>query len=570
MEVTIYSTLIWITAVIIGSLGVVIYIGSKRLSSRAFAYSTFWVTIWIVFVGFFVASRDHDSALFYCRFTFYLGSVIASSFLYFFLTYPEDRKPSFFIPIGLTSLQIVLGYLFLFTDKLIKDVEYIGLSSNPWAWYRNPLAVIIFDFFFFSFFTIGITILYQKYSRCVDPQIKANLKFMFWAFVAGTTPPSLLTIIFPAFGYFGLSWLGPVTEIIWIPIIAYSIFKYQQMSVRAVIAEVLVIAMTILFFINIFITTTPNIWARIATFIAFIALAYYLAHGALREAKQKEQLAELNQKLEQKVAEQTKEIRTAYDAEKKARRELEKLNETKDQFIMITQHHLRLPVSTIDTELQAMQDGSYGRPTPGYARAIASMRSAASRLLRIVDDFLSITTIKVGTPILTPSSTDLLPLVKDALADLKDEIERMHISVKLKETADSWPELMIDREKMREVVLTVIENAVRYNHENGSIWIETARTKIHSDDKEGSGNKNMFKLTVVNTGFGLTAEERQRISTGLFYRGDKARAAHPTGMGIGLKLCRAVVKAHGGTFEIESEGENKGAKVTIVLPLDTN
>src|ERR1035437_1377934 len=133
MEITIYVVLIWISAILVGTLGLVIFLGSRTLSSRAFVYSTLWVTIWVASVGLFVASRDYHASLFFSRLTYYLGTVIAASFLYFFLTYPEDKKPSNLFSWSIIILEILFGYVFLFTNKIIFDLFSIN-APHPWGW----------------------------------------------------------------------------------------------------------------------------------------------------------------------------------------------------------------------------------------------------------------------------------------------------------------------------------------------------------------------------------------------------------------------------------------------------
>jgi two-component system phosphate regulon sensor histidine kinase PhoR len=108
---------------------------------------------------------------------------------------------------------------------------------------------------------------------------------------------------------------------------------------------------------------------------------------------------------------------------------------------------------------------------------------------------------------------------------------------------------------MREILFIVMENAVRYNHNGGSI-------KIAPRAQDGS-----FELSIENTGIGITQEEAGKIGSSLFYRGESARQNHPIGMGIGLSVVKAVIKAHHGTFSIESKGKNEGARLMIKLPL---
>jgi hypothetical protein len=308
MEINIYTTLVWFSAILIGSLDLVIFLGSSNPSSRAFTHSIFWVTIWITCVGLFVAtSKDYQSAIFFSRMTYFLGSTIAASFLYFFLSYPEDRKISNWIKWSILTVQIIFAYLFLFTDTIVSKLFPIS-GNNFLGWGFGPLSPL-FEIFFFGFFGTGIVILYYKFKKCTDLNTKANLKYMLWVIVVGATPPSLMCIILPRFGYYDLNWLGPVTELIWIPIFSYSIIKYRQMNVKAVTAEILAIAMTVILFINIFLNITSDLWLSVITFFAFITRAFYIIKSLLLETRQAELLKYLKENLEAKVAEQTQEIR---------------------------------------------------------------------------------------------------------------------------------------------------------------------------------------------------------------------------------------------------------------------
>jgi two-component system phosphate regulon sensor histidine kinase PhoR len=185
------------------------------------------------------------------------------------------------------------------------------------------------------------------------------------------------------------------------------------------------------------------------------------------------------------------------------------------------------------------------------------MKSSADRLMRIVDDFLNITTLKIGTSILDLSDRSLKPAIESIIEELQPEIMSMGIVVSWPHGDNSWPKLKIDYDKMREILFIVVENAVRYNREGGTVTIST---------KTGGGS---FELSIKNTGIGITQEERQKIGSSLFYRGECARKAHPIGMGIGLSVVKAIVKAHHGSFSIESKGKGEGARVTVRLPVVT-
>jgi signal transduction histidine kinase len=553
MEITTYSILIWITSVIVGSLGLVIALGSDRRSSRTFAFNVGLIVIWSISVGILPSLNNTTTENSVLRFTFYMGSLIATAFFYFCITFPEDVRPSNKLFFSLVILEICLIPIYC-TPGLIIDSTFRISSMWGWGQTYGPLW-FLFDIHYFFFWICGVFILYKKYKTISLHSQKTNLKLMIMGLLVGFIPPTLFSIILPRIGYFDLNWFGPVSGNLWVCVIAYSILRYRQMNIRAALTEVLAIAMAAIFFINIFIGTPIGILGRTMTFIVFIILAYFLIRSSLREAQQKEQLKDLNLNLENKVVAQTAEIKKSYDLEKHARRELEKLNETKDQFIMITQHHLRTPVTNMRWQLEYMKSGRFGELKGELKNAVDNAIISVNRLIRIVDDFLSITAIKIGTNILNISPASLKPLVEDIIHELSFDIDSMNLKITYPTDEHSWPKLAVDASKIREVLLIVIENAVRYNIPDGSI-----KMKTYSD-------KNNFQITIENTGMGLVKEEKDKIFGKLFYRSERAHKAYHLGMGVGLTVAKMIVRGHHGDISIESDGISKGAAVTINLPI---
>ena len=552
MDITIHAILIWITAIVITSLDIVIVIGSKNLSSRVFALLSFITAIWVVSQGFLVSTFSVQFSDLLIRIQYLMGLSIALGFHHFSAIYPYDRRPKNILLIISVLIVIFFAYLYLFTNTLITGATYIG-GIGKWSWGLGPLH-LLFELVFCALWILALLNLYKTYA-IASGTLKLNLRNMFWGLLLGIIPPTVCNILLPAIGYFRINWFGPVSSAIWIFIIAYSILRYRQMNVRTVITEVLAIAMTAIFFINIFIEEPLGTIGRVFIFLVFLILATYLIRGALRESRQREELKTLNSTLSEKVAEQTAEIRRAFELEKHARRELEKLNETKDQFIMITQHHLRTPVTNIRYEVESMLKGTYGAVAPELRQGLEETNTAVARLMRIADDFLGITTLKAGAQILNTESASMQLLLDDVLAEMKPEIEAMRLSIDFPHDRDSWPMVMIDIKQTREVLLIIIENAVRYNEIGGTIHISNSVVD------------GMYKMTIENTGIGLAAEETKNVFGKLFYRGDRAKAAHPVGMGIGLSVARSIMRAYHGDITIESKGVGHGAKVTLKTPV---
>ena len=544
----------WLTAILIASLCLVISIGSRKYSSRAFVFSLFWVTLWTIGTGFLISAPNYAISIFLNKFSYVLSSTVATSFLYFFLTYPDDKKPKLHITVSLVIIQIIIGYIILSTNLIVGGAFPLS-SPAGWGWNFGPLS-FIYDAVFVGFFLTGLVVLYNKYQRQNNSNTKKNLLFMMFAVGFGTIPPFIVCNILPHFNFFDLDWLGSVTGCIWVFIIAYSIAKYHQMDVRVAATKVFVIAMVMMALLNIFIDVVFGIYGRIILFVIFAILGYILFRSLTAESEHRDQLSLLNTTLSQKVAEQTAEIRKAYELEKHARRELEKLNETKDQFIMLTQHHLRAPVTRIRTGIDAALSGDHGRVSAKLRTSLLETNTSVARLTKIVDDFLEITTLKAGGQMLDIETGNLLKPLEEVLEELRLDAEKMRLSINYPPLLSDWPSVPMDESKMREALLIIIENAVRYNVQDGRIDISN---KV-IDDK-------VLEITIENTGVGMTSADAPKLFHQHYFRSKEALAANPIGMGIGLGVARAVVRAHHGELTIESDGEGKGARVRISMQL---
>ena len=151
---------------------------------------------------------------------------------------------------------------------------------------------------------------------------------------------------------------------------------------------------------------------------------------------------------------------------------------------------------------------------------------------------------------------NLLKPLEEVLEELRLDAEKMRLSINYPPLLSDWPSVPMDESKMREALLIIIENAVRYNVQDGRIDISN---KV-IDDK-------VLEITIENTGVGMTSADAPKLFHQHYFRSKEALAANPIGMGIGLGVARAVVRAHHGELTIESDGEGKGARVRISMQL---
>lgn len=319
MEISIYSTIVFIVVVIEFSLATIVFLGSKRYSAKIFSALILLHALWTTIEAFFHGSADQGLANFLVLYTHYVGGIIASAFFYFSLTYPENKQPSNKIHLGIVLFQ--LAALFAYGQGLVIGEAYPIGQPQQWGWYWGPLAPL-FHVTFFGFWGAGLIVFFRKLLRS-SGEDKANLTFMLVAMSVSVLPISVITILLPSLGIFTYGWLGAITSVAWVAVLAYSIIKRHGMNVRAVLAEIFVLAAGIILFVNIFVggsdgtenLISPETVLRTIIFIAFFVVGYLLIVNILKESEQKEkierlnkELGALNTKLEEKVEARTKEL----------------------------------------------------------------------------------------------------------------------------------------------------------------------------------------------------------------------------------------------------------------------
>ena len=322
---------------------------------------------------------------------------------------------------------------------------------------------------------------------------------------------------------------GPIGMIFLIILFSYSIIKYKTFRISRFSSKIL-IACLVISITSLFLIRSIGI-LNIVTPITFVIILIFSALLILT-------------------------IQTSYDLEMKAHRELKKLTDTKDQFITLAQHNLRVPISNISNNLKDILTGRYGHVNNETRKAIEDTIRSSDNLKHIADDFKDITKMKIGSQILNISNIDTYLLVNDVINDLKLDVKNMSITMTYPTDKNDWPEIKGDYGKIKDVFIVIIENAIKYNIPNGSINIST--------NKKPYG----LEIEILNTGVGMTDMERENILSKSFYRSNRVKEINPTGMGIGLYISKSIIESHHGNIDITSLGQNRGAKVTIYLPYD--
>ena len=284
-------------------------------------------------------------------------------------------------------------------------------------------------------------------------------------------------------------------------------------------------------------------------------LAQFSYHVAivLQNTRLYGQLEALAKNLQAKVAEQTQEIRQAYEVEKKAHEELKKLDAAKDQFILITQHHLRTPLTITKGFLLAIVKFK-AKLEPRVIGYLEKISASTDRLAQIVNDFLDIAQFQAGKSFLKIKEISPYKLIKEITDELSSEIKKKKLFLKVSPRSEYWPLVSADPEKLKQAFFNIIDNAIKYTQAGGiTIGLEKQDNKL--------------LISVQDTGIGLEPEELKHLFSEVFERGEEAKKTFPTGRGIGLYVANSIIKAHDGRIWAESEGRGKGTEFVIELEL---
>ncbi|RLC38165.1 MAG: hypothetical protein DRH33_04935 [Candidatus Nealsonbacteria bacterium] len=258
------------------------------------------------------------------------------------------------------------------------------------------------------------------------------------------------------------------------------------------------------------------------------------------------QVEDLSQNLQQKVQEQTKELRKAYQ-------ELKTLDKAKSEFISMASHQLRTPLTSIKGYISMILEGDYGQIPPKAKKALESVFQSNERLIRIVNDLLNISRIELGKMELQKSPTKIEELIQTCYEEIKNEASKKNLKLVFKKPETPLPVINIDSLKIQQVILNLLDNALRY----------TKKGKIEIALKK---KPNSILISVKDTGEGLTRSEQKQIFEG-FSRGSAGINLFIEGAGLGLYVSKKYLDLHKGKIWAESPGKGKGSTFYVELPL---
>jgi signal transduction histidine kinase len=219
-------------------------------------------------------------------------------------------------------------------------------------------------------------------------------------------------------------------------------------------------------------------------------------------------------------------------------------------FVADASHELRTPLTLLRGNAEIMQMEAGDRLSPADSRALSEIVRQAGQIERLIGDMSTLARMDEGQLLLHPAPIDAAPLLQEAATDARALSGDKVLDIDVETRGDLH--LIADEARVREVLLGLVDNAVRYTPAGGKIMLI------------GTGSDAFCDLVVSDTGPGIPPQQWEHIFE-RFYRVDASRSRQEGGSGLGLAIGRAIAEAHGGTLTV-SGNQGAGAVFTLRLP----
>jgi two-component system, NarL family, sensor histidine kinase BarA len=230
---------------------------------------------------------------------------------------------------------------------------------------------------------------------------------------------------------------------------------------------------------------------------------------------------------------------------------LKELDRMKSNFLATMSHELRTPLTSVIGYSEMMLEGLGGALTPEQREYVQIIMEKGESLLQLITSILDITKIEAGRIRLVMSEVDVGQLMKDAVSTVMPHARKKGISLVCEPR--ELPRIQCDREKMRQCLINLVTNAVKFTPQNGTITVGA--------DPRG----DQMALYVKDTGIGISEENQARIFE-TFYQVDGSSTREYGGAGLGLAIVKSFVEAHRGQVSVNSR-PSEGAVFTLLLPV---
>ena len=519
----------------------------KAKTNKIFLLSSFFLLIWILF-GYLITVPGQTEASVIIRTKIaYIGVYGWLVGVYFFLKYfpRKINEENTFLDIFVIATGIILSVVTMFTDLLVEGAQLQELYPHPRLGSGAPfIYAVIFLFFILLFRSI-----YKKYFSLSSSE-KKRIQYLLLGLVIFLVFNLVFNVFLsPIYGMVPWAYIANYAALFFLAFTAYAIVKEELFGIKVVLTTLMVVLIAILLGVDLLVFTKEP-WiqgAKVVILLIFLSFGYVLVKSVIREIKRKEELERLSDELVEANIEL-----------KEANKKLKRLDKAKSEFISIASHQLRTPLTAIKGYLSMIIEDGYGEVSDEAKEKMEEILGSSERLINLVNDLLNLSRIESGKIKMNFKKVDIVEFINETIKELKIVAENKGLYLNLDKRFDEDLKVEIDEARIRQVVLNIIDNAVKYTSEGG-ITVRLKKQKVKT-------GKDSLIIEIEDTGEGMTGKDIENIFES-FSRGSAGDLMHAEGAGLGLYIARKFVDMHNGSIWIESEGKGEGTCFFIELPL---
>lgn len=529
-----YSHLLPLTTSIIFGL-LVLWSNPKSLINQVLFTLTATFSLWVYFDLILWATEKIDYVMYFWSIIVPLDLIIYILSFYLTFLFVKEKDLSFYEKLTIL-LPIVPILLFLHTNLNLIGFD---LSNCDRGAIEGPLVQYTY-FVELIFIVLTSKLIYKTYIETKVYSKKReiilfgigilSLMILFW--FGNITLVFSLDWQFEQYKLFGMP--------VFIGLLAYLIVKFKAFNIKLVGANTLVVTLSglvgsLLFVVK---SQTSLIIASI-TFVLSVIFGYFLIRSVRKEVEAREYIQQL-----------AGELATSRDQLIVANEKLQELDKKKTEFVSIASHQLRSPLTAIKGYSSMILEGSFGEVGDKAKDAVDRIFQSSQKLVNIIEDFLNVTRIELGTMKYEMSEVNIKDMTKRIIEELKPNIEKRGLSLSFK--ADKGDHTVYaDAGKISQVVGNVIDNAIKYTPK-GTISITL------------TGQNGTVVVAVKDSGVGIPKETIPKLFE-KFIRADDAGKTNISGTGLGLYVAKQIIESHHGRIWAESEGKGHGSTFFIEL-----
>ncbi len=228
------------------------------------------------------------------------------------------------------------------------------------------------------------------------------------------------------------------------------------------------------------------------------------------------------------------------------------VEEMKSEFVSIAAHQLRTPISAMKWTMTMLLDGDLGDLNDEQKDLVEKTYASNERMVNLINDLLNVSRIEEGRYLYKPAHISFSKVLNPVVKSYRDEIKRRGIKFRTKIPKRSLPRVAVDTEKITLVLQNLLDNAMKYTPKGGQVTLD-----VKVKNKE-------IEVSIRDTGVGIPKDQQQRLFS-KFFRAANVIRMETEGSGLGLFICKNIIKAHKGEISFESK-ENQGSVFHFTLP----